>query len=148
MCLASRISPSLITLSYYDEQDPDYGMTSQAVIWSDESLEELCEETWKRVNARCADLVKLATGAKGYRRPLYPVIAFLHRTMLDYLQTQEVQTTLSKWQDKSFQVDRHLCQAYLAHVKQVPFKFDFVEDFLSSCCFRGKEASSLSKRSH
>ena len=139
LCLASRTPPYLITLSYYDEHDPDYGLKSQAAIWSDEYFEDLCEETWKRVNARCADLVELATVARGHRTPLYPVVTFLHRTVMDHLQTQEVQTTLSKWQDTNFEVNRHLCQAYLAHLKHVPFKFDSVEDFFySAACMESK----------
>ena len=52
ICLASGEPPSLITMSFYDEQDPEYGMKSKMKMWRKDDLDELYRDMWKRVNAR------------------------------------------------------------------------------------------------
>ena len=118
-CLAADGPLSLITLSFFDEQDSDFAIKTEMRPWRKQDVEEICEMTQKRINARCTDLVEIMTSEASQAVSSYTV-EFLHRTVKDFLETEEIRNLLSKRSDADFDADGYLCQAYLAQIKLIP----------------------------
>lgn len=123
ICLASKEPVSLITLSFYDEQDPEFGMEPKMNRWSKDDLDELHQLMRKRVNARCVDLVEVTFEEEC--REMSPFkVEFIHRTVRDFLETKDVQNVLAERQGVGFNADIYLCQAYLTQMKHMPSAMD------------------------
>lgn len=119
ICLASRKPVSLITLSFYDEQDPDFGMEPRMKRWRKDDVEELHQLMQKRVNARCVDLVEV-TFEEGCQEVSPFKVEFIHRTVRDFLETKDIQNVLAERQGVGFDAENYLCQAYLTQMKRMP----------------------------
>ena len=130
ICLASERPLSLITLSFYDEQDPEYGMKPRMERWTQGDLDELHQQMRKRVSARCVDLVEVTVEKDSNNRSTFTV-EFLHTTVRDFLETKEIQGVLTQRQGLGFDPDRYLCQSYLAQMKHMPSALNlFDESFI------------------
>lgn len=119
ICLASREPLSLITLAFYDEQDPEFGMKPRTKIWRKDDLDKLYEKMRKRVNARCVDLVEVTIG-EGTQEVSPFKVEFVHKTVRDFLETKDIQGVLAERQGLGLDADTYLCQAYLVQMKHMP----------------------------
>ena len=122
-CLASPVPLSLVTLSFYDEHDTEYGMKPMVEVWTQEDLDELHQQMRKRVNARCGDLAEVIIEKDSLAMSSFRV-EFLHTTVRDFLETKEIQGILAQRQGVGFDPDKYLCQAILAQMKHMPFTVD------------------------
>ena len=140
ICLAAAESLSLMTLSYFDEEDPDYAIKMEVQPLDENEIEKKCTQLSKRVKARCKDLIVLETTQGA---PLDAIFArkvdFLHRTVRDFLQTKDMQVLLMDRIDTRFDANNYLCKAYLAQLKRIPHApsltkfgpiFTIVDDFM------------------
>lgn len=119
MSLAAKEPLSLMTLSYLDENDPDYALKAKIKSLPDGDLEKICEDTRKRVKARCADLMDIVDSRKSDVVLRYQV-HFLHRTVRDFLLTKEIQDVLAARLRAPFDTNVYLCRSLLAQMKVIP----------------------------
>ncbi|KAI0018219.1 hypothetical protein F4780DRAFT_538961 [Xylariomycetidae sp. FL0641] len=81
----------------------------------------------KRLNARCKGLLEVVqTNKKDTTNQDCHCVAFLHRTVRDFLQVRKVEALLSSRLKTPFDVNLALCRGYLLHLKQ------FTEVFYSA----------------
>ena len=120
-CLASKSPPSLLAMSFYDEQDPEFGLNPHMKPWTQNDVGDVNRTTWKRVNARCVDLVEITFVPQvDHSKGLENKVEFLHRTMREFLETSEIQTILVERQGVGFDPEKYLCHAHLAQIKRQP----------------------------
>ena len=148
-CLASRHPPSLLSLSFYDEQDLEFSLRLEVKPWTHKNIKDINRATRKRVNARCVDLVVITTEAQNYLGAVQYKIEFLHRTVRDFLETKKIQTLLAERQGTDFDADVYLCHAYLAQMKYrprvniIPWKGFFYHAFRAECKLQNPQISVL-----
>jgi len=63
------------------------------------------------VKARCTDLVEIIEGAK---------VDFLHRTVYDFLVTEDIHVLLVQWAGASFRPHLYMCKEILSQLKHLP----------------------------
>ena len=127
MRLATPASLTLMTASYFDEEEPDFTLTTKAITdskpWSRIEIEGVETRTLKRVNARCTDLLEVCWPGYGSR----PQIEFLHRTVRDFLETKDIQYLLDERAGDAFNVHRYMCNALLSQMKILPQQRGYCE---------------------
>ncbi|EUC51097.1 hypothetical protein COCMIDRAFT_21484 [Bipolaris oryzae ATCC 44560] len=142
---------SLLTYSYIDEDDPYYGINAEIKELSPQ--ETICRlQTMKRrINARCNGLLEITIDTTKENPPelfknaigdpgdlfiskngfktvdLFRTykVDFLHRTVRDFLHTEEIQKMLRQNRKSDIQPLSMICQALLAEVKAIPTGRDF-----------------------
>lgn len=119
ICLAAVEPPSLMTLSYFEEENPDYAFRMTIHPLDKTYVLRRCRQLQKRVKARCNDLLEI-TYEKSSDAILSYKVDFLHRTVRDFLQTKDMQMLLEGRISKIFDADDYLCKAYLAQLKCLP----------------------------
>src|ERR1700760_2868033 len=75
------------------------------------------ERTRKRINARCQDLLQVTVSAEDFEDNR---VEFLHRTVRDFLQGQEMSQILSKNISEGFQPHALLCRSFSALIRSLP----------------------------
>ena len=125
---------STMTVSYFDEDDPNFGLEAPMVPWSFQEIRERCVRTRVRVMARCTDLLELppvsADGELADSR-----VDFLHRTVHDFLQTRNIHNLLTAQAGINYDTNLYLCNSTLSQMKRLELRykshekrFDFLMD--------------------
>ena len=120
MCLAAHRVPSpisLLTLSFYDGVD-HLKLPSEG--WTIDKMSDINQKIWMRVNARCVDLVEVSDPEDTLPSQARFCVIFIHRTVHDFLETDDIQKMLRQWQGSDFKVDEWLIEAYLAQIGLAP----------------------------
>jgi hypothetical protein len=73
----------------------------------------------RQLNARCRDLVEV-TEDKDEPFFFRYGVCFLHRTVMDFLRTTEMETLMTSRAGVGFSPNLALCRAYLAQAKTLP----------------------------
>ncbi len=111
-----------MTVSYFDEDDPNFGVEASMSPWSLEEIRERCVRTRVRVMARCTDLLELSPvwrdGELADSR-----VDFLHRTVHDFLQTRNIHSLLIERAGTTFDTNVYLCNATLAQMKRLELRY-------------------------
>ncbi|OOF97361.1 hypothetical protein ASPCADRAFT_44701, partial [Aspergillus carbonarius ITEM 5010] len=112
IALQSKRALSLLTYSFLDEDDPvRLALASPIKPLTASDLKSRCRAMSKRLNARCQDLLEITT--------LYRV-DFLHRTVRDFLEADEMREMFSSRLPMTFNSLRWLCASFLQQVKCLP----------------------------
>ncbi|PYI00916.1 hypothetical protein BO78DRAFT_354748, partial [Aspergillus sclerotiicarbonarius CBS 121057] len=115
IALQSKRALSLLTYSFLDEDDPvRLALASPIKPLTASDLRSRCRAMSKRLNARCQDLLEITTDFQLYR------VDFLHRTVRDFLEADEMREMFSSRLPTSFDSLRWLCASFLQQVKSLP----------------------------
>ncbi|EMD90692.1 hypothetical protein COCC4DRAFT_56616 [Bipolaris maydis ATCC 48331] len=140
---------SLFTYSYIDEEDPQYGINAEIKeLWRHEIIHRL-QTMKRRLNARCNGLLEMTIDRRDgdERERLRKIIDdpedasvvidiidktiifdsfkvdFLHRTVRDFLNTEDIRRTIRQNIKTDFQPTSAICRAFLAQIKALPPSF-------------------------
>ena len=108
---------SVLSLSFVDEEVTNFGLAKLPQMSDDQMLEEV-EETTIRLKARTKDLLEVHVKPK-QGLLLRHKVNFLHRTVRDFLQTDDTQQTMKGFSDATSNPDSYICNALLAQIKMV-----------------------------
>ena len=143
MRLSAPAILTVTTVSYFDEKDPDFGLTREVEALSPKELRHKQRRTSLRVNARCTDLLEIS---RNYN------VHFLHRTVHDFLGAPSIHKLLIDRAGADFHVHEYFCNAMLSQMKIPPLnvwlrKSDIlVDDLLYHICQNQPRAGSANCR--
>ncbi|MCJ1397724.1 hypothetical protein MMC11_000920 [Xylographa trunciseda] len=129
----------LTTYSFLDENDPEFGQKAPLKPFTPEEIAFRCEETKRRLNSRCKDLLEVyvengsdrafALSNSSYKNWAHGLpsdafnaeyitkVGFLHRTVRDFLETPGAKIKLVATEEDNFDASHWLLQASLAQIK-------------------------------
>jgi hypothetical protein len=116
VALRSHSTLSLLTLSFTNEENPDFGLALPVSRLPEEDIDRKNQSMMRRLNSRCKGLLEAQKTGAEKSFYLYTV-TFLHRTVKEFLLTTEMQNLLDTHCVNSFDVDNFLCQSLLAQIK-------------------------------
>ncbi|KAM0472543.1 hypothetical protein ACHAPX_008700 [Trichoderma viride] len=111
---------SMLAYSLLDDIDenPEIAMSTPIRAFSEKEIQKRRERTRRRLDGRCKGLLEINEDPSADLFFKYRV-DFLHRTVREFLQTDQIQEELGSRFNK-FNAEQSLCHAYLAQVKFVP----------------------------
>ncbi|KAI9699179.1 MAG: hypothetical protein M1820_007258 [Bogoriella megaspora] len=112
----------LILFHFIDKEreDTNYVLHQEVEPFSSAAIADICDEKKRQLNARCRDLLHFTTD-EWETEFLEQRVGFLHRTVMDFFQTGEMDTMLSSRCRVEFDSNSSLSKAYLAMVKAMYF---------------------------
>ena len=113
---------SIMTVSYFDEDDPFFALGAPIALWSLEEIRERCTRTRVRVMARCTDLLEVSPVSKDGELADSRV-DFLHRTVHDFVQTQNIHNLLTQRAGATFNTNLFLCNSTLSQMKRLNLRY-------------------------
>lgn len=130
LALESPEPLSLLTLSYFDEVDPEYPFTAEVRTLEQREVDARCEDIKRKLQSRCKGLleVRRATVAENKNRPWLKSPAefdgvaevhFLHRTVRDFLSTPTVKYRLVAIDSETFNAHTTLLRAFVTQIKGI-----------------------------
>jgi hypothetical protein len=141
VALANRGPLSLLNYWFLDceEEDPQFSLAMTPVALPQTDVRKREDIMRKRLNARCKGLVQFETRnkVKSFAADSTPLergqsefeVEFLHRTVKDFLMTEDMQKMIANWLDSSFNPNLTICRTLLAELKSVsPYYFSVAED--------------------
>jgi hypothetical protein len=120
MANASATLP-LIALHFMDKEkkDPNYAVCPESSLFQIPDIDLIMDTKRRQLNVRCMDLVEVTWDSDDH--PFFKYKAgFLHRTVMDFLRTKDMETLMCTRSGSDFNPTFSLCQAYLAQVKALP----------------------------
>lgn len=122
----------MLTLSYFNEEDPEFPFTTKVRALEGVEAETRCEDMKRRLRSRCKGLLEARRSAGlsaltddvDLLKPANPAavddgmeIDFLHRTVRDFLNTPTVDFELVAVDSEFFNANITLLRAFIARVK-------------------------------
>ncbi|KAG8528462.1 uncharacterized protein KY384_007380 [Bacidia gigantensis] len=107
ICLVARCQISALDVSCFAEQDPFFGLSDRLLALNSSELSGLSNETVVRVKARCQDLLEFTSAN----------LQFLHRTVKDFLETNDISTQLKSRAGANFNPHNFLCNSMLLQIR-------------------------------
>lgn len=116
-------SATLPLIAFYfvdqEKQDPNYALRREMLLLMHADIESIMDTKKRQLNARCKDLVEVTTDS--HDDPIFKYKAgFLHRTVVDFLRTKDMESLISTRSGPDFNPNLSLCKSYLAQVKVLP----------------------------
>ena len=99
-----------IDVAYFAEADEDFALRDDMVSQHASDLESIAKSTRTRVLARCRDLLEFDVHGR---------LQFLHRTVRDFLETNDIYRQLQKRAGESFDQYRFLCNSMVLQLKMI-----------------------------
>lgn len=141
--LAAERPLTLMTFSMLDEEEDNFAIKWETHPMTHEELIHRHEVMKKRLNARCKDLLEIKSAwkddqvfpARGRRsldneanaREFFKYrVEFLHRTVIDFLTSEKMQSEMTVKVPPNFDPSRRLCLAFLAQIKRISMTPRFV----------------------
>ncbi len=115
----SKDPPSLILLSYADEEDTESAITRPIEPASQEDFSLRADTMRRRLNSRCKGFLEVERKSNDPELSNEGTVQYLHRTVKDYLASEEVQKTLSAALKPSFDPHLSMCAGSLAYLKSI-----------------------------
>jgi hypothetical protein len=130
---------SLMTLSFLDEDKVNFGIDAPIKTASPSEVAADLETTAIRLKARCKDFLEVyTTENRGLFTTHY--IDFLHRTVRDFLHTNDVQQILLSYSHrKEIDSDAYQANALLAQIKMLDIENDIPESTVSDFLILSEE---------
>ncbi|MCJ1386458.1 hypothetical protein MMC17_009584 [Xylographa soralifera] len=129
----------LTTYSFLDEEDPEFGQKASIEPFTSEEAAFRHEETKRRLNSRCKDLLEVyvengsdrsfvrtnlsykncvsGLPSNAFNADFITKVGFLHRTVRDFLETPGAKVKLVATEEDNFDASHWLLQATLAQIK-------------------------------
>jgi hypothetical protein len=132
LVLEAQTPLSLLTLSYFDEEDPEFPFTTEVRALGGDEVQTRCQDMRRRLQSRCKGLLEarksagfsIVTNDVDLLKPANPAavddgmeIDFLHRTVRDFLNTPAVDFELVAVDSEFFNANITLLRAFIARVK-------------------------------
>ncbi|KAN0092287.1 hypothetical protein V8E51_018134 [Hyaloscypha variabilis] len=116
-------SATLPLIGFYfvdqEKQDANYALRREMPLLMLADIESIMDTKKRQLNARCKDLVEVTTDP--HDDPVFKYKAgFLHRTVVDFLRTKDMESLISTRSGPDFNPNLSLCKSYLAQVKLLP----------------------------
>ena len=109
-----------MTLSYLDNESPDFGLEAPVRVWELNELRKKCRTTRTRVLARCTDLLEIQLVTNDSYIPILGnKVDFIHKTVYDFLETREIKDLLTDRAGIDFDVNRYMYNAMLSQIKRL-----------------------------
>lgn len=115
----SRDPPSLLLLSFADEETTESAIDRPIEPVSQEDQSLRADTMRRRLNSRCKGFLEVGRSSYNNRGNNEETVQYLHRTVKDYLTSEEAQTTLRTALKPSFDVHLNLLVGSLAYLKTV-----------------------------
>ena len=115
----SEDPPSLILLSYADEEDTESAISRPIEPASREDLFLRADTMRRRLNSRCKGFLEVERNSNHPELSNGGTVQYLHRTVKDYLASEGVQKTLSAALKPSFDPHVSMCAGSLAYLKTI-----------------------------
>lgn len=125
---------SLMTVSFLNEQRPDFGCSPTLPPSGTAALSARLQFAERWLNTRCRGMLEVHNSriwsAVGYRG-----VDFLHRTVRDFLGTEDAQRVLRKYSNGEVDASYFLCQSSLIQIRMLqdvksPGLFDLIDDVM------------------
>jgi hypothetical protein len=113
--IKARGTLPVIAFCFLDEEDSDPAYALYFSQQSTEQLDVLIDEKKRQLHANCRDLLWVAPHTSNEEGIISHRVSFLHRTVIDFLQTKHMDVLLSTRAGESFTTS--LCMMYLAMLK-------------------------------
>jgi hypothetical protein len=113
---ASPLSVVVLTFIEKERANPDYAIIAEAQSLTNEEIILVRRKMKKYLNARCKGLLEINIDPEEKSSLRYK-IDFLHRTVRDFLRSNELQQMLQSQAPEGFDANVSLCRATLAQVK-------------------------------
>lgn len=120
--------PSLLLLSFADEEDPRIAVTYPTQTLSDEQILLRSDTMRRRLNSRCKGLLEVGSAGNVVQSSGDLMVQYLHRTVKDYIESEEAQLTLQSALKAPFDPHLRLCVGNLMHIKVIDGTSDFLTD--------------------
>jgi hypothetical protein len=117
--LTARKPLSLMTFSYLSEKDPNHAINAEVRAISDQQLSWRLESARRRVLSRSKGLLEVYQSASTGVFSNHTV-DYLHRTVRDFLRSNNVNRMLRFRIEEDFDSNVSLCGSYLAQIKAFP----------------------------
>ncbi|KAI9680234.1 MAG: hypothetical protein M1822_007233 [Bathelium mastoideum] len=138
-----------------ERKDSDYVLLQETQPFSAVEIADMVDEKKRQLNARCRDLLHFTVSSEEPEISRQRV-GFLHRTVVDFLQTEEMDSLLSSRCNSEFNPDSSLCKAYLAILKASSVQYQGNEisnrtslsTMVMGSMFYAKEASERSEKTN
>ena len=113
---------STMTVSYFDEEDPEFALRAPMAPWSLDEIRERCTRIRVRVMARCTDLLVVSQVSKDGELADSRV-DFLHRTVHDFFQTRNIHSLLTERAGATFNTHLFMCNSTLSQIKRLELRY-------------------------
>lgn len=118
--------PSLLLLSFADEEDPQFALKHPIGSLSLDEV-SLREETMRRrLNSRCKGLLEVGNPLVDLGNSDDRTVQYLHRTVKDYIESGEARCKLQNAMKEPFDPHFRLCAANLVDLKVIDGTVDFL----------------------
>ncbi|KAJ5360510.1 hypothetical protein N7517_009701 [Penicillium concentricum] len=116
IAIAAKEPLHAMAYGFHDQEyeDEDYVFGVPVLTYNRQEEQELREETAWRLNSRSRGLLEL--------NPQSGTVTFLHRTVLDFLRTQEMSTFLAGKAPSRFNLTSSLLKVYTSMIKRTHFE--------------------------
>jgi hypothetical protein len=120
MVTIAKTPLSVYLLQYLEQENlnPNYAVKAQRTYLSEAKMIQVKKRLTKYLNARCKGLLEIHYDEHWTFSFCYK-IEFLHRTVKDYLESQDMKAVLKSLAPRGFNPATSLCRAYLALLKQL-----------------------------
>jgi hypothetical protein len=82
----------------------------------------------RRLNSRCKGLLEVGRPATNDPSSQEPTVQYLHRTVKDYIEDEDIQATLKATLTSPFDAHLKLAAGYVSHIKATDDNVDFFSD--------------------
>lgn len=115
----SHDPPPLLLLSFADEDDLESTLKRPVGPMSQDEVSIRAETMRNRLNSRCKGFLEVGSASIASRHGTEETVQYLHRTVKDYVESEEAQRTLGAALDSSFDPHHKLCVGSLAYLKVI-----------------------------
>lgn len=128
--LLTTKQPFLMMFAFLWEKNPNFGVLANIEPASETEVEHLRHILRLQINARCTDLLDIIETSE-VDAYFQLKVAFLHRTVREYIQRRETKKRLEEWLGKDdgggqFDPYQYMCQAIIAQTKRAPTRKQFL----------------------
>ncbi len=115
----SRDPPSLLLLPFADEEDTESAISKSIEPASQEDLSLRADTMRRRLNSRCKGFLEVGRTSSDPDVSNGETVQYLHRTVKDYLASEEAQKILRAATKPSFDPHLSFCAGSLAYLKTI-----------------------------
>lgn len=110
----SYAPPSILLLSFADEEDPQFALNHPIRKLSDDEISFRADTMRRRLNSRCKGFLEVGIEVENSGNP---TVQYLHRTVKDYIESEEAQSKLRCAIKAPFDPHLRLCAGNLVLLK-------------------------------
>lgn len=118
--------PSILLLSFADEEDSQFALNHPIQSLSQDEISLRAETMRRRLNSRCKGFLEVGSTEIILENSEAQTVQYLHRTVKDYIESEDVQRKLQCAMKTPFDPHLRLCAGNLVHIKVIDVTVNFV----------------------